>query len=197
MTMDDWCKNNEETVRVSPFWTGASQQSFDTLWVRFSTKESAGFVNGATSCMANYATSYKWFLADIGSGSDPNGRIGTYLFAGNSIYTDMYDQSGADLRATQSSSLPSVTYPGQYHTWHIQMFNFGTNSATYRVYLDGVQLTQIVGPFYPGQVAASVSRLTQLDVGANINNRPELPQSRWWREIGIYHTRPSMLPISP
>jgi hypothetical protein len=30
-------------------------------------------------------------------------------------------------------------------------------------------------------------------MGANINNGPDQAQSRWWRELGVYKTRPSLL----
>jgi hypothetical protein len=31
-----------------------------------------------------------------------------------------------------------------------------------------------------------------VELGANINNGPDLAQSRWFREFGIYTTRPSL-----
>jgi hypothetical protein len=36
-----------------------------------------------------------------------------------------------------------------------------------------------------------------MDLGANINNGPAQVQSRWIAEIGVYRTRPSMLPAAP
>jgi hypothetical protein len=68
----------------------------------------------------------------------------------------------------------------------------GTGNATYRVWVDGAIYMTVNAPFYPGVTNMGGTLLMQL--GANINNGPEQAQTRWFRDVGVYLTRPSMLP---
>jgi hypothetical protein len=178
-------------IRLTPTWTPPAR--FDTLWVRFTTKESVGFVNGLPECDLSGAggTAYKWLLLDMGptNSGGGNGRFGAYLFSGSTMYTDMWDGTNY-FTLTRVFRLPTVSFPGQYHTYVAQMFNFGTSTATYRLYFDGALISELVGPWFPGRADAGV--LSSIDLGATINNGPALPQSRWISDIGIYRSRPWM-----
>ena len=74
------------------------------------------------------------------------------------------------------------------------LIGLGSPQVTFIAYRNGVLLKTISGPFFPNQPVA-VGAALDLQMGANINNGPDQQQSRWWRELGIYTSRPSLLPL--
>jgi uncharacterized protein YjdB len=199
----------ETTIGVAPRFNPPPVA--DTLWIRFTSKESAGFAHGSQTCGSTHGLAYKFFLV-VFSKVGVNARVGTYLFpavtgsATNGEFgMDMNDGLGntRSLNGPPNANDPTAPFPlgttwnGQYHTWHIQIFGLGGSTVTYRVYMDGVMLRELVGPFIPNQVVGGNGWAFQFEVGANINNGPEQAQSRHWRELGIYTSRPSMLRLPP
>ena len=85
------CTGSEITTAVMPR-LNPPPSGTKNLWIRFTTKESAGFAHGLPGCGGR---SYKYFLVNVESGSKM-ARIGTYLFDGKpashlstQLYMDM------------------------------------------------------------------------------------------------------------
>lgn len=197
--LTNYCAN-ETTIALQP--RISSPPVFDTLWVRFTSKESANFAPGAQSCAATVGISYKFFLMDNGpyNSGGANGRFGVYLrgLSGTVLpafaYADMSDRVGD--YATSTFPALGNTFFGAYHTWVVQIYNMGTTSATYKTYVDGALLMTVNGAYYPGATIGGQGQTLLLQLGANINNGPEQAQTRWFREVGVYTTRPSLLPLA-
>ncbi len=184
----------EETIAVQPRLNPAPLFP-DTIWVRFTSKESAGFVPGSASCNP----AYKFFLLNVGPG-DPNGRFDMIMaknFASQLSPPAMAMSIDGSTGATQGPTVElGAAYLGKYHTWAIQIFNMTAPMATFRIYYDGNVIQQVNGPFYPaGTIIGGRGQTVTLQMGANINNGPDGAMTRWFREIGIYFTRPSLRPL--
>jgi hypothetical protein len=192
----------ETTIALSPrFNPSPTFGPGDSLWIRFSSKESAGFQHGAPSCSATTGLAYKFFLVLVERGAS-FARFGTYLFPRTSgsptdatLGIDMSDQVNRASSGTSSGPIGAGTN-GVYRTYHIHIFNLGTNSTTFRVYMNGTQIGELVAPILPGSSIGAGWALT-LAMGANINNGPEQAQARWFREISLYRSRPSLRPLTP
>jgi hypothetical protein len=173
------------------------------LYVRFTSKESPGFAHGGGGAL-NSQNQYKFFLIQLGSGG-VNGvaQFGVYLdnaAAGlgvdpTTVTMDMTDRLGNGSPLT-GHNLGSA-WTGQFHTWVVEMTALGTSATTMRLYLDGVQINSTTAPYLPGRTVGGPGQILFLLLGANINNGPDKAQSRWFRELGVYTTRPSLLPMSP
>ncbi len=186
----------EETIAVQPRLNPAPLFP-DTLWVRFTSRESANFAPGSASCNP----AYKFFLLNVGPG-DPNGRFDMIMaknFASLLAPPAMAMAIDGTTGATQGPTVElGPSYLGAYHTWAIQVFNMASASATFRIYYDGNVIQQVNGPFYPaGTIIGGRGQTITLQMGANINNGPDGAMTRWFREIGIYFTRPSLRPLPP
>jgi hypothetical protein len=189
-----------QDIFAAPYW-GNNGPLVDTLWIRWTSRESPGFSNGyAQGCSAGQ--SYKFFLVTLGYTSTAAGRLGTYLLdrdtEGHRVYVDMTDRVHfADNDMTQTSDpryllgLPSA-WTGQWHTWHMQISHIGTNATNFRTYYDGRLIANITAPFTPN---VDPRRLIAIQLGANINMGPSQTQQRWFGEVGVYTTRPSLLRI--
>lgn len=192
-SLSTYCAS-EQTIALQPRLGGAPH--FDTLWVRMTSKESSNFAPGSQSCASLVGISYKFLLVDYGpmNSAGANGRFGLYdrglsgVVLPSNIYADMSDRVGD----YGNSNFPPMPSANTFHTYVMQIFNMGASVATYRVWVDGVVTTTVNAPFYPGVTNMGGTVLIQL--GANINNGPEQAQSRWFRDVGVYTTRPSMLP---
>ena len=93
--------------------------------------------------------------------------------------------------------LLGASYLGAWHTWVVGATGLGTSTTTLTFYLDGVQVLQISGPWFPNESIGGANTDIVVEMGANINNGPNQVQSRWWREIGVYKSRPSLKPLLP
>jgi hypothetical protein len=188
--------NIEQTIAMMPRWINPPANTTN-LWVRFTSKESPNFEHGRTGCGGR---SYKFFLIPINTGST-QGRFGTYLFDGpgftpvsTRFFMDQVDSMGNVLQQGGQNIGGDVSWGGAYHTWVIEILGMGTSNTSFTVYLDGNRVDTINLPFLPGQ-SIGPGWAIQLEMGANINNGPDNPQSRWFRELGVYTTRPSLLPM--
>jgi uncharacterized protein YjdB len=191
------CTADEMTVGIMPR-LNPPPSGLKDLWVRFTSKESPNFEHGRTGCGGR---SYKFFLLQFESGYyGRSGRFGTYLGDASSssmlptrLWMDMNDNQGSQ---NMNGALPiggDVSWGGQYHTWVIEIRGIGSSNATFRTYMDGQLVGTITGAFLNGQTLGPGWALT-LEMGANINNGPDHAQSRWFRELGVYTTRPSLIP---
>lgn len=187
------CYNAEYTVAAMPRWSPSVVVK--DLWVKFTSKESPNFEHGSSSCMSAAGLAYKFFLIGFESGAT-NARFGTYLINASStsmlptfLSTDMV----AGVNRKQGGGFPlGMTWGGQYHTWVLEMLGIGTSTATLNVYLDGKLMPgSISAAFLPGTTVGPGWAIT-FEMGANINNGPDHAQSRWFRELGVYTTRPSI-----
>jgi hypothetical protein len=170
--------------------------STKNLWIRFTTKESAGFAHGLPGCGGR---SYKYFLVAVESGSKM-GRIGTYFGDGTPashlstrLYMDMNSPSGVSGVMGGFPIGGDAGWGGSYHTWVIELLGIGTSSASFTTYLDGNKVGTINGTFLSGE-NVGIGWSIMFEMGANMNNGPDHAQSRWWREFGVYTTRPSLVP---
>jgi hypothetical protein len=173
-----------------------------TLWVRFTSKESAGFQHGSASCNSVAGLAYKFFLIQPYN-STTTGQVGLYF--GNSVWnetlptqlvTNMVVSGSTSTWGTgESLGGPGSSWGGAYHTWVVEMRNINSSNATVNVYLDGQLLpgASFSGPFLVGQNIQGSA--IAFDLGSIINNGPDNAQTRWWREFAVYTTRPSLLPL--
>jgi hypothetical protein len=169
------------------------------LWVRFTSKESSAFEHGSASCLPVAGLAYKFFLVQIYN-STSFAQYGTYL--GNSVsgqslptglYANMSDRSNLSSAQTGLGGI-GTTWGGGWHTWVMEILDVGSSSTTFNVYMDGVLKLTMSGPILPGNAMGAGWALA-LDIGSIINNGPDHAQSRWFRELGVYTTRPSFQPL--
>ena len=192
-------------------WTTASQPRMSTydigsnpnMWWRVSQKVSASWEHGASA--STNARAYKFLEFTLDKESPPfsnNSRFGIYLFDGSptplgtNVYCDWSDRvsgtsnfiSGSPGQVTALGS----TYGGTYDTWVIGALGMGTSSGTFKLYRNGVLISTLSQTYFNGITDAAIT----FALGANINNGPDDAQSRWFCEMGVYKSRPSLIPIT-
>jgi hypothetical protein len=198
----DWPSGNGGSVYLGPRIN--SPPNMSELWVRWTSKESIGFVHGGNGATGS-ANEYKFFLIQVSP--CPNGcpQFGTYLdnaAAGLGVDPTRITFDSVDRLGNNGNSLHTLSYnlgsnwSGKYHTWVAGVTGMGTNNMTYQIYYDGTLILEVSAPFLPGQTVGGPGQMIFLNIGANINNGPDNPQSRWFRELGIYTRRPSLLPMT-
>ncbi len=123
-----------------------------------------------------------------------DGLIGLYLQTSNPaaatpdiMYVDFYDRTTPVTAATFNLG---NSWTGRYHTWVIHANRSSTSNVTLEIYMDGVLKKSITGGYFPGSSQALM--LTAMDIGSNINHGPGAAQSRWFGNIGIYYSQPSL-----
>jgi len=72
------------------------------------------------------------------------------------------------------------------------MLGIGTSNSTMNLYMDGTKVDTASAPFMVGQ-ALDADDMLMLSLGANMNNGPDQTQQRWFSDIGVYTTRPSLI----
>ncbi len=178
------------------------------LWIRFTDKLSTGFKAGGGGAVSSQIE-YKYLFLDMympQTGStgqfqvELENAIGGTAVSDFALRTKIVDYKNV---ATTSDrhAIPAgpgdyrlgSNFAGQWHTWVFGITGIGTSAVTFTAYLDGKQVQQITGPWFPG-LAIAQGAVLGIQMGANINNGPDQAQSRWWREIGVYRTRPSLVP---
>jgi trimeric autotransporter adhesin len=177
----------------------------DTVWFRFTTRESPGFETGCATC-GNFA--YKFFLVGIGrSLGYPNtagGRLGMYLQGPANAQTmgaDMNDRNPDGLGYTghfepqRHQMGPNTGWTGTWNTWLVQVAFTSATNATMTMYRNGQQIATTLSNRY--LTSANDRQLLDIELGSTLNSGPTVAQQRWWREFGMYRTRPSMLPSFP
>jgi hypothetical protein len=177
----------------------------DTLWFRFTTRESPGFETGCSTC-GNFA--YKYFLVGIGRSTGyPNtagGRLGMYLQGPANAQTmgaDMNDRNPdglgyiGHLENTRHLMGPNTGWTGTWNTWMVRVAFTAPTTATMTLFRNGQQIATTLSNRY--QTTLNDRQLLDIELGSTLNSGPTVPQQRWWREVGMYRTRPSMLPSFP
>lgn len=168
------------------------------LWLRFTSKESAGFAHGLPNCGGR---SYKFFLVTFEQAGNLKGRAGLYLGDGPGPTPHIATRLYLDFNTLRDTSLNSgprlldiggdVSWGGQYHEWIVGIEGVGTSTASLSAYLDGKLVGKVDGPFLRNQVGPWT---VMYEAGANINNGPDHAQSRWFREFGVYTSKPGGIP---
>jgi hypothetical protein len=170
------------------------------LWIRFTSKESAQFEHGRSGCGGR---SYKFFLVTFETAGQLKGRVGTYLGDASSssmfptnLWMDVVGRMPGDtiIGPTPSSIGGVPSWGGDYHTWVVGLEHISSDSATFSVYLDGSLVKSLRAPFLSGATIGA-GWAVMLELGANINNGPDHSQSRWFRELGVYASKPSLSPL--
>jgi hypothetical protein len=77
------------------------------------------------------------------------------------------------------------------------MLGIGTTNAQFNIYLDGVLMPGSLSSSFLAGASVGPGWAITLEMGANINNGSDHAQSRWFRELGVYTTRPSLQPMKP
>jgi hypothetical protein len=177
----------------------------DTLWFRFTTRESPGFETGCATC-GNFA--YKFFLVGIGRSTGyPNtagGRFGMYLQGPANAQTmgaDMNDRNpdnlgyAGHLENARHQLGANTSWTGTWNTWMVRIAFTTPTTATMTLFRNGQQIaTTLTNRFL---TTLGDRQLLDIELGSTLNSGPTVPQQRWWREVGVYRTRPSMLPSFP
>ena len=186
----------EYTVNVEPRLLNPPQTP--NLYVRWTSKESAGFKN-ASGAATGASRSYKFLQIQLPDVVGGNPQFGVYLEddAPMSLQIDATDRTYSNDHSTQTYALTSG-WSGQFHTYVAEVIGMGTNTCTFSLWMDGAKIiTAATIPFLPGQVIGGPGQFFAVAMGANINSGPDQTESRWWREFGIYTTRPSTRPMAP
>ncbi len=85
---------------------------------------------------------------------------------------------------------PAV-WPGTYRVFVLEVRGHGTATPTMALYIDGVQVKTLA---HPGtNYTWANNALSFVELGANLDSGPDVVQSRWFSEFGIYTTRPSLI----
>ena len=189
------CSNYVYTAATIPISGNPSK-----LWFRLFNFLSAGWLVGGGGG-AGSQCEYKFIILDFGHGGKqlefmlenpnaggPDGLIGCRLVQAG-IDTVRTDGNGPIFDYVPATgSLRNV-----WDAWHLEMTGFGTTSTTTTLYHRGVSRISVTGNFlgsgnYPGSGGNCF-----MAIGTNINNGPDLAQTRRIREFGVYRSRPSML----
>jgi hypothetical protein len=179
--------------------------TIDTLWVRFTSRESPNFETGCAGC-GNF--SYKFFLIGIGrSVGYPNtagGRFGMYLSGpanAQTMWGDMTDGNpdglgyAVHLEPQRHQLGANSSWAGTWNTWMMRIAFITPTTATLTLYRNGQQIASTLTNRF--QTTLGDRQLLDLQLGSTLNSGPTVPQQRWFRDVGIYRTRPSMLPSFP
>lgn len=166
------------------------------IWVRFVSKESAGFSHGNPGCGGK---SYKFFLLNFErSGGGMLGRAGLYLGDGvpqaplgpndqhlsTTAFMDISDQKGAYQYKGGIQMGGAAGWGGAYHTWTMEVLGVGTANAVFSTYLDGVKIHTLNSPFLNGESVGNY--VLYFSMGANMNSGPSKAQSRWFKHVSMY-----------
>ncbi len=200
---DDAGRCGTTNAAVGVRWHAPLPQN-DEWWLRFVSREgdaAAGqyWVNGHHACRE--FRSYKfilwhvpdmWGLAVEAEAFKRPGQADWFLSilpgVGRRVYPPNHRQGGAD-------GLDTREWSGVWHTWHFHYdATRGTDAVVITVYRDGEEFIRIGPQPYRTRLPMPPGALHMLGLGANINAGPHQTQSRWFREAGVYRSRPDMRP---
>lgn len=171
------------------------QANHNQWWLRFMSKEGEvpkGFTFGIGSCREPFRYKYiLWAFEQnvdglnlqlIASGRDMNPRTG------HAMDWQTMDRSGQGFEHRLLLGDASA-WAGRWHTY---VYGFdatnGWGDVQFQFYRDGKLLFEekhrAWGP--PGGIVS-------IKLGANMNAGPDQAESRWFREVGLYRSRPSTL----
>ena len=176
-------------VNFQPYWK--TNEQIDSVWVRFESRESPFFSNGSASCPGG--RSYKFFLAEIGLTTASAGRLGSYILNNDnahSLYLDMNDRVAYAVASAGIGS--SRQWSGFWSVWLVHITGIGTSNSVFEMFRDGVLVQRLTGIF---NTQPDPKHLVSIELGANINHGPDTPQQRWFREVGVFRSRPSTLSV--
>lgn len=178
------------SVAMLPAWKAAIEPKLDSFYIRWTTRESVGFQNGSAGCSGG--RSYKFFLVQYGWTPRTNaGRMGTYLaYDDLGLFSDV-NFAGA-FRATSAGLGAASSWVGRWHTWIMRVSAPTQGQRTLEVFRDGVLLSTVTGPW---AAEGDPRVLASMELGANINAGPDFNQQRWWRDVAVYSTKPTMIPL--
>lgn len=182
-------------------WNSGAAEN-NEWWLRFTSKEGTPpryFTFGVGSCRE--AIQYKFFRWRFANrniapydmilsarAQDMNPRTGHYL-----IWRAHDTKRGRQSGFTNRIQLGNTSdWAGRWHTWvtGFRANNGNWDDVHFWLYRDGRLIKEerkAWGP--PGALGV-------VQLGANSNAGPDQAQHRWFREVGIYRTRPSLTPIA-
>jgi hypothetical protein len=185
------------TISLEPRYLPPGNTPIPNMWVRWTSYETPNFEHGSDTCGGGF---YKFFRVNFSLGNAQS-IVGVYL--GNSgtnfsppfLDTRVLTQIEDGFNPIVSQSFGSFpTWGGGWHTWVLEMTNLGTANTTVKLYMDGQLRASVTGALQAGQTIGTGWAI-QFNLGSVINNGPDHAQSRWFREFGVYFTRPSLKPL--
>jgi hypothetical protein len=186
--------------RFNPLPAGLSRE----IWFRFTDKLSPNFRIGGGGAVGSQ-NEYKYLFLDFFSAgmgqlvmeldSPVSGPATSTVVARFKIIDPSGKVVATDACRCQGGGPDSPLPPdfiGSWNTWVMGVSRVGTDSIAWTVYKNGALFRELRGVFFPGKNFLA-GQLT-IEMGANINNGPDVPQSRWWREIAVFSKRPAGIP---
>ncbi len=165
------------------------------IWVRFMSKETAGFHIGDLA--SNTSMAYKYiriFTEPTGGGADcdfgwnPTGNAQTTGFSATTMTAFMEDPiNGVHFNQSVNLGAAGTVFDGNWHTHVLHVTGMGSANCMFSIYRDGVLLLTM-GPFL---INGPPNNFHSVSWGDVMNNGPNQAQNRWFREVGIYFRRPS------
>jgi hypothetical protein len=193
----------EFRTAVTAFPAGTSE-----VWLRFTDKLSSNFRVGGAGATGS-EMEYKYFFISISTNKTGSSYAPVQIELDDQntnpspniiLRTKLIDHTGGSAIQRQSKDQNlAANFLGGWHTWVVGITGIGTANALVSVYLDGVLFTSVTGSYLAeaGTVVGGSATDIIFEMGANINNGPDQEQYRWWREIGVYKSRPSLKPLVP
>lgn len=181
----------------------------DEVWLRFTDKLDSGWRCGGGGATGSQLE-YKYFFINVQTSEssplyapiqieidDQNSSPSSDLVLRQKMI-DVVDGNFVQHPGGSHDEDLAAEFLGEWHTWVVGITGIGTATCVSRIYLDGELFSELPPlPWLATSTIGGPDTLMIFEMGANINNGPDQEQYRWWRELGVYQARPSLLPLVP